>query len=332
VSRGAQLAISIAISAVALWYCFHDSDLRGLALTLSSARWSWIAAMAGITVVTMWLRAMRWKVLLGTVGPVGDAPVISATCIGFMGNMVLPLRAGEAIRPLVVSRGGRISMPAALATVAIDRLMDLVMLGVFASLTLLLVPASETLRTAARGVVIVVLLGVLALVAIILASDWIESRATPLVRKLPETLARIAEQGMHGFLGGVRGLRDVRTLAAVLAYSTAIWLTVALMFATGALALRIEAPLIPLGFAATVIVAAFVSAPSAPGFLGVYQAGSEIALKLFDVHKNASDAFGILTWAVQMVVIVALGMWCLARLNLSLGEMAAKAESVEPTA
>ena len=324
--------MSLAISAGALWYCFHDSDLHALGRTLAAARWTWIAVMAGITVLTMWLRGMRWKLLLSAVGPVDRTPVISATCVGFMGNMVLPLRAGEAIRPFVVARSGQISMPAALATVAIDRLFDMVMLGVFSSLTLLMVPAGEGLRTAARGIVIVVALAVVALGVIIRASHWIELRATPLVERLPGMLGRVAKQGMIGFLHGVRGLTDLRRLVSVLVFSAAIWLTVVLMFVTGALALEIEAPLVPLGFAATVIVAAFVSAPSAPGFLGVYQAGSEIALKLFDVQKTTSDAFGIITWAVQMVVIVGLGMWALSRLNLSLGDIAAKAEAAEEEA
>jgi len=331
-SRALQLLVSLAISAGALWYCFHDSDLHGLAVTLSHARWTWIAAMAGITVVTMVLRGLRWRVLLGTVGPVDQTPVIAATCIGFMGNMVLPLRAGEAIRPFVVARSGQISMPAALATVAIDRLFDMVMLGFFASLTLLLVPIPENLRAAARGVVVLVLVAIVALVVIIRLSEWIEARATPLVERLPAVVARVVHQGMIGFLHGVRGLRDVRTLATALVYSAAIWITVAAMFATGALALDIAAPLVRLGFATTVIVAVAVSAPSAPGFLGVYQAGSEVALRLFGVAKTASDAFGILTWAVQMVVIVALGMWCLARLNLSLGDVAAQAEEAEERA
>src|SRR5262249_47837437 len=147
-----------------------------------------------VTVVTMFLRASRWRLLLETVGPVDETPVFAATCIGFMGNMVLPLRAGEAIRPFVVARSGQISMPAALATVAIDRLFDMVMLGLFSSLTLLLVPAGEALRTAARGIVALVVVAVLVLALIIWAAEWIEARATPLVERLPGVIAKIAKQ------------------------------------------------------------------------------------------------------------------------------------------
>ena len=96
--------------------------------------------------------------------------------------------------------------------------------------------------------------------------------------------------------------------------------------------MNLQAPLVPLGFAVTVIVAAAVSVPSAPGFIGVFWAGSQMALALFGIDRSTALSYGLLNWVVQMVVILSMGTWSLSRLNLSLGEVASAARSAEPAA
>jgi hypothetical protein len=323
VSRSVQILVSLLISGAALWFSVHGVDLGSFWTDLARARVAWLGPMVVFAVLALWLRALRWRVLLEGVGPLGDSSVFYATCIGFMGNMVLPLRAGEAIKPLVIARDGRISMPAALATVAIERLLDMIMLGLFAGITLWLVPAGEFLRMAAQTIVAVVLLAMVMLVLTIRYSAWIERQTQRVAGRLPRFLGHFLKEGASGFLRGVGALRDLRTLATVFAYSALIWLAAVFGFVAGALALEIAAPLLPLGFATTVVVAAAVSVPSAPGFIGVFWAGAEIALGMFGIPKSMGFTFGVLNWLVQMVVIISLGMWSLSRLNLSLGDVKA---------
>jgi hypothetical protein len=159
------------------------------------------------------------------------------------------------------------------------------------------------------------------LFAVIRYSDWVERQTIRIADRLPGFLGHFVKEGASGFLRGVHALRDPRTLLTVFAYSALVWLTAVFGFIAGALALEIDAPLVPLGFATTVVVAAAVSVPSAPGFIGVFWAGAEIALGLFGVSKSVGFTFGVLNWLVQMVVIIGLGMWSLSRLNLSLGDV-----------
>lgn len=322
-SRSVQILVSLLISGAALWFSVHGVELGTFWTDLASARIVWLVPMVIFAAAALWLRALRWRVLLAGVGPLGDSSVFYATCIGFMGNMVLPLRAGEAIKPLVIARDGRISMPAALATVAIERLLDMIMLGLFAGITLLLVPAGDFLRTAAQTIVALVVVAIVGLFVVIRFSDPIERLTLRLADRLPRLLGHFVREGARGFLRGLHALRDVRTLVTVFVYSALVWLCAVLGFITGALALEIAAPLIPLGFATTVVIAAAVSVPSAPGFIGVFWAGAEIALGMFGVSKSMGFTFGVLNWLVQMVVIIALGMWALSRLNLSLGDVKA---------
>ena len=145
-SRGIQILLSVLISAAALWFSLHDVQLGSFFSDLARARIVWLVPMIAFAGICLWFRALRWRVLLETLGPLGDAPVFYATCIGFMGNMVLPLRAGDAIKPIVVARGGQIGVAAALATVALELLCDMIMLALFAVITLFLVPGATALR------------------------------------------------------------------------------------------------------------------------------------------------------------------------------------------
>ncbi len=328
-NRAVQIGLSLLITAAALWYSLHGVEFGDFVDDLARARWIWIGPLAACAAASLWLRARRWSLLLETLGPIGDTPVFDATCIGFMGNMLLPLRAGEAIKPIVVARSGYVSIPAALATVALERLCDLIMLGLFAVVTVALVPSSDLLQGKTSTVTGVVGAALVAVVVVIRMASWLERQLDTIAGWLPEVLGRILLEAGRGFLRSLSGLAEVQVLVPVFAYTALVWLVTAAGFASVALALEVSAPLIPLAFAATVIVALAVSVPSAPGFIGVFWAGSEVALGLFGVPKSMGFTFGVLCWLVQLVVIVALGFWSMSRLQLSFGDMRTAASSTE---
>ena len=328
-SRAVQIAVSLLITAAALWYSLHGVEFGQFLHDLRDARWVWIGPIALAAVASLWLRALRWKILLETLGPLGDTPVFDATNIGFMGNMVLPLRAGEAIKPIVVARAGRVSIPAALATVALERVCDLIMLGLIGVVTLALVPQADFLQGKTNVVLAGVGVALVGIIVVIRLAPWLEKQLDVVSGWLPAFLGRIVNEAGRGFLHSLSGLADLRVLVPVFLYSALIWIDAAAGFMAVALALDVSAPLIPLGFATTVIVALAVSVPSAPGFIGVFWAGSELALGLFDVDKSMGFTFGVLSWIVQLIVIVAMGLWSMSRLNLSLGDMRNAASSQE---
>lgn len=328
-SRTVQIAVSLLITAAALWYSLHGVEFGEFLDDLSDARLIWVIPLAATAAASLWLRARRWKILLETLGPLGDTPVFDATNIGFMGNMVLPLRAGEAIKPIVVARAGYVSIPAALATVALERLCDLIMLGLIGLATLFLVPQADFLQGKTSMVLIAVLVALFGIVVVIRLAPWLEKQLDVIAGWLPTFLAKILKEAGRGFLHSLSGLADMRVLVPVFVYSALIWAVAAAGFMAVALALEIDAPLIALGFATTVIVALAVSVPSAPGFIGVFWAGSELALGLFGIDKSMGFTFGFLSWIVQLIVIVGMGMWSMSRLKLSFGDVRSAASSTE---
>src|SRR5439155_3364540 len=74
---------------------------------------------------THFLRAWRWRHLLQPIGvslPAGRLLAISS--VGFMAILALPVRLGEFVRPYYVVRAGQSRMSAVLGTVAVERIVD----------------------------------------------------------------------------------------------------------------------------------------------------------------------------------------------------------------
>ena len=72
-------------------------------------------------------RAYRWKALLEPSLKVNVSELYSPMMVGFMGNF-LPARAGEILRPYLLSKKSNITFSAAFASIIIERLFDLIML------------------------------------------------------------------------------------------------------------------------------------------------------------------------------------------------------------
>jgi uncharacterized membrane protein YbhN (UPF0104 family) len=76
-----------------------------------------------------------------------------------------------------------------------------------------------------------------------------------------------------------------------------------------------------LAFAIGVIVALAVAAPSAPGFIGVYQAACLAGFSLFGLEESTAVAYSIITHLLQYFLFVAYGAYVLSRSGIKLGQL-----------
>jgi glycosyltransferase 2 family protein len=92
------------------------------------------------------VRALRWQLLVSAVAELPKVRVFGVALLGFTAGLILPLRTGEAVRPVLLGREGA-SPWAAAGTVAAERVLD----GAFISSILLvainLAPPREPLPT-----------------------------------------------------------------------------------------------------------------------------------------------------------------------------------------
>jgi uncharacterized protein (TIRG00374 family) len=243
-----------------------------------------------------------------------------------MANMILPLRAGEIIRPVLLGRQARISTSAALASVVLERLFDLLLLFAFLLALSIAVPVPPWMQRASYVVALVI---AAVLVFLVLLLRWRE-RAVQGIRRvlgrLPGELGHNFTSIIDSFLTGVAGINDGRTVVTLLAYSFLVWGVITCTFGAGLLALDLQVPLTAASVSLMIVVAAFVSLPQAPGFVGTWQAGCVFALAFYGVSKDEAIGYSLVTHVAQIIINVLLGTSCLVADHLGLRELVALAE------
>lgn len=134
-----KLVIPLGIGVYLIWYFFQilsEEEKKQLFNALKEANYWWILPSLFIGFLSHLSRAYRWKYLLE---PMGYKPsfmrVYNALMIGYIVNLVLP-RAGEASRAAVLKRTDDVPFEKSFGTIIMERLVDVIMLGIIFLITL----------------------------------------------------------------------------------------------------------------------------------------------------------------------------------------------------
>lgn len=331
--------LGLVVTVALLGWVLHDVDLS---LVLQHARRAdplTLAAVVLVATLSFPIRTLRWRLILrdDQGGRLPWLPLWHATAVGFMANNLLPLRAGEVARAYVASRGVPLRLSTALASIAVERVLD--GLVVVALMALAISAPSFPRNASIEGVSIghlatgvAVVFSVALLVALIVAH-----RATPpftlldrvLRRLLSERLAARVAQVLSGLVRGLTVLRSPGRFGLVLIWSVVLWLVSAASFALCYRAFGIAVPwesaLLLQG-----VIAFGVAIPASPGFWGVFEAAIRVTLAAYAVAPAAAVSYAVTYHVATFVPITLLGLYSLSRSHVQLRELARAAEPAEP--
>ena len=308
------------IGALFLWLSVRKVDLSQVWLAMKEANYWYLIPNLFFTFVGMWLRAVRWKVMLDPIGRVPLPKVYASTMIGFMANNVLPFRLGEFVRPYSVGGTGKISRSAAMATIALERVFDMFVLLVFLVMVLIFLPSLTSVDW--LDSVGYLGLGVSLLLLAILAAlkRWPEKSRIVVEKVLAYFPGKISNLGAEIFGKFVTGLSVMGSGVGVLYLSflsLVVWALSA--FNSYFMLLAFDLHLGPLAwFTWLVVVSLGIMLPAAPGFIGTYQAFTVLSLALFGVSKETALAVSVVTHAMQFIPITLAGIYHLKKEHLSL--------------
>ena len=103
-----KLAVSfiggLIISVVALYFAFKNVPLAELFNYLVSINYFWILPAVAIVLLSFFLRAWRWRIILDSESKISVWRAYHPMMIGFMINCVLPGRLGEVARPVILQK------------------------------------------------------------------------------------------------------------------------------------------------------------------------------------------------------------------------------------
>ena len=322
-TRSLQVAIGIAVSALALWFSMRDVDPAAVWRVLRHANYLGFAGAVGTTLIAFWLRALRWRSLISSPRRLALSGLFSATMIGFMANNILPLRLGEFVRPWALSRREGFSKSMLFATIVVERVVDMISLLVILGIALLIHPISESteagrMTRAGAGVLVMACVGLTLFVVVLerrprLAHDVIARLSSPLPEKFRERVATLLTQ----FVDGLGLFRDLPRLLWVLLLSFVMFAVVVLGLQASLWALAIHLPW-HAGLIMLVITAIGIMVPAAPGYIGTMNMACIAGLAVFQIGKATAVPFSWFYWASQWAPVTLVGLICLQREGLSL--------------
>ncbi len=256
-----------------------------------------VVLMAGI-----WVRAFRWRILLGPLGNVGTSAAFTALTIGYMANNALPARLGEFVRTYVLSRATRIRAPAILGTIILERVFDVLTLMVLLVLAALASgwrsPWNAPLAGLAGAAVV-------ALAVMYMVVSGLTKPSNPVISRL----MRLAERPFGGALTrltasliqGFRSVASGSSLIAILGLSVASWLIESAVYFLVLRAFGIHDGGYWLAIVVTCLSNLSGVIPAGPANFGAFEFFTKEAVSLFGVDAEKALAFAI---AAHFVVII----------------------------
>ncbi|MCS6968769.1 MAG: lysylphosphatidylglycerol synthase transmembrane domain-containing protein [Cytophagales bacterium] len=131
-----KYSLTFAIAVGLFWWLYRNQDFNQLWRNISQARWEWIAASIGISMLSHWSRGIRWAIMLRPLGyKAGTMPSLIAVMIGYLANLVVP-RMGEVTRCAALQRMKGIPFQVAFGAVITERIFDMLLLAIFTLLSL----------------------------------------------------------------------------------------------------------------------------------------------------------------------------------------------------
>ncbi len=318
-----QFWAGVAISLLFLYFALRGLQFGDVWLTLQRANYWWLIPGILIYLVGVIARAWRWHYLLRPVKDIPTTTLFPITAIGYMGNNIYPARAGEVLRAIVLKKFEGVAISASLATIVVERIFDgVVMLGfVFLNLPELarltgssgFIGSIQTLAFwgagAFLGVLFLFLLAGMYPERAILFIKWISRYVIPV--RFREQVLSLAEN----FLGGLAALRSPRDVLMIFVTSVVIWL-----LETGKYWFVMHAFPMEVSFFTLMLMNGIVNLattiPSAPGYVGTFDAPGIAVLQAYGIDKAIAAGYTLVLHVALWVPITALGAYYLARAGI----------------
>ncbi len=319
-----QTVIGLVVSAAALVLALIGIDLKEVARTVAQADYRYLIPAAGAVIAYLLARAVRWRILLGP--QVSLARAFWVTNIGYLVSNVLPFRLGDPARAVVIGRTGEVSIAAALSTVVVERVLD--MLTVVAILGAVAPFVAGSGEAVSAGI----LAGGLALAAsavlLLMAfrPDWGRRAIRWALARLPRLDAERWARALDGLFDGLAPLRSGRRGLALILWSAIAWAFVILIYWALLRAFILHPPLLAAPFLVC-ILGLGMAIPSSPSAVGVFHAIARYGLTIpFHVPADQAVTAAFAIHAFQYILVAVLGLIGLARESLTLGGVARSAE------
>ncbi len=316
-----QLVLGLLLSAFLLWLSLRSLDPREIAGALARANWLWFVPICLLTLVSFWVRAIRWGWILRKIKPIPVSSLFAATMIGFTANNLLPARLGEVVRPWALGKSEKISRASAFATIIVERVVDMFCILLLFAVALFLHPFPKLVQDAGIAALGVNLLLLAVLLTIERSPAQAERVSAWVERRAPARFAPKLASLLRNFSGGLGVFRSGPGLFWVTVHSSIMYAVTALGLLGCMWAFDMSVPWYA-GIVMLVITAFGMMIAPTPGYLGAIQYACVLGLSLFGIDRAIGFSFSLYYHLTQFLPITVVGLIYLGRAGMSLGQVA----------
>ena len=326
-----RFLLTLVVSGVCLYFAARRIELEALRAEIGNLDWLFTLHAAAASVTALSLRSLRWHRILVREKSFAFSNTFWANGMGYLGNNVLPARAGELIRSVVLALSTGIRKSMVLATALTERMLDA---GILLALAFIMLQFTEALPPAVQQIWSLVLPLVLGLLGVAFAAPLLQGFWLRLLEflPLPSSLKHKLRHTLLGLLDGIRFFHHLRLLWIFLFLTCVIWAVDAAVFAALARAFGAQLTL-PQAIVFTAALGFASSIPSTPGFVGVYQAVAVLVLPVFAVSANKAFLMVSFFQVMFLVITVLVGGygWLVMRRRIGHARLKAELESGNQT-
>lgn len=266
----------------------------------------WIVPSFAVLAVAVAVRILRWQLLFHPARRPTYGATAAAALVGLAVNSLVPLRAGEAARVIALSRRAGTSPVESAATVALERILDVLCLLLLLLAALPWLPDVDWVGAAAAVAAALAAVLVGAAFAFAVYGERPFHALDRWLRKLPFGHLSWVEQVGTNLGRGLVALREPRLALAAIVLTLLSWTLTSVSFWLLTLGFDLDLPVV----AGVLILAAVgfsVILPAGPGSLGVFEAATVVALAAYDVPASDALSFAFTLHAVNLLPYLVAG-------------------------
>lgn len=313
--------LGLVVSALALIFIVTQLQLDQFISAWAAADYRYVIPCIVLLFLGLVTRAIRWRILLDN--QLSLQHTFNIMNVAYLVNGVLPLRIGELARVYLVSRTRKaIPMLKTTSTIIVERLLDLLAVGMMVLLALVLAPVPQQIRLASAVGATLAVVGFFILILLAKNSEWTQRQFASMLRRIP-LLNRLTvlETGFGHFLDGLQPITRWRPLFNASFWTAISWLLsvlsgYALMFAF------FEETSIAAATLYIAAVALAIALPAVPGNIGTYEASILLALIAVGYEQSSTTiAFAVMVHAVNVLLQAVMGVIGFIQEGISLAQL-----------
>lgn len=305
-----KIIFGLLISVGFLFLACRQLDFNQMRQAFSLANYWLLIPSILIIFASHWLRSVRWQFLMNPVKKIPVDNLFTALLIGYAANTILPAHLGEFLRAYVVGKKRDISVSSALATIVVERIIDILSIVFILAVTLVIYPFPDWVKKSGY-----IMFGIAIVLFIFLVLMKRHTEATmrflrKLLKPFPQSINEKVENLSRSFLDGLKPMKSNFDYVIIFILSLLIWFGYWAVLYINFYTFNLTAEYnlgITTGLVMLVITTISVVVPSSPGYIGTYHWLCQVSLELFHVPRAFGLTYAIVVHALNFFPVFLVG-------------------------